>query len=75
MHYTLCISHKPKNLFGMALMHKGREVAQVWIGGRAVSAVWHMGRLIWEGVKSCFGSGIWRYDKPWTGSDGWKSQR
>lgn len=59
----------------MALMHKGRELAQVWIRGRAVAAIWHRGRLVWEGVRSCFGSGVWRHDKPWAASDGWRNNK
>lgn len=29
--------------------------------------------LLWELVHSCFGSGYWRNDLPWSNTDGWKN--
>lgn len=46
--------------------------ALIWIGGEAAGAIWRGGRLIWEGLRSCFGSGVWRGDKAWRGDDGWR---
>lgn len=28
--------------------------------------------VIWEAVRSCFGSGVWKGDRPWLGKDAWK---
>ena len=36
----------------------------------AVIYVWPV--KIWEGVRSCFGAGYWRGDKPWRGDEAWK---
>ena len=30
-------------------------------------------RTITEMIKSCFGSGVWRSDKPWLGNETWKN--
>ena len=29
--------------------------------------------LVWELVHSCFGSGYWRNDMPWSNTDGWNN--
>ena len=29
---------------------------------------------IYEAIRSCFGSGIWRSDRPWLGKDLWKNK-
>jgi len=31
-------------------------------------------RLIWQGVRSCFGSGKWIGRLPWLGKDAWKGR-
>ena len=35
------------------------------IGGKAVE--------IWSLIRSCFGSGYWRNDRPWSNTDGWNN--
>lgn len=37
---------------------------------KGTQLVW---RTIYSAVKSCFGSGTWKQDKPWLGSDTWKN--
>ena len=48
------------------------ESVQKHIGAiyRGNQLVW---RTVYSAVKSCFGSGTWRQDKPWIGIDTWKS--
>lgn len=29
--------------------------------------------LIWQAVRSCFGSGGWINDKPWIDDEGWRN--
>lgn len=29
--------------------------------------------LIWQAIRSCFGSGTWRNDKPWKNTERWKN--
>ena len=49
-----------------------REVASRYLGRRAVAEVRKGTRLIWQAIRSCFGAGWWRGDKPWIGTDAWK---
>lgn len=30
------------------------------------------GKIIWQAVRSCFGKGYWRDDKPWDDNEGWR---
>jgi hypothetical protein len=42
-----------------------------------VSAIYKGAQLVWRtvysAVRSCFGGGIWKQDKPWLGIDTWKT--
>lgn len=44
---------------------------------RPIAAIYQGARLVWlpiyNAIKSCFGSGIWKSDKPWLGGDLWKN--
>ena len=42
------------------------------IEGQMVQTIWQNGQLIWQAVRSCFGSGHWIGYKPWVGSERWK---
>lgn len=39
---------------------------------KVIAAVYYGTILIWQAIRSCFGAGYWRGDKPWDGSDAWK---
>lgn len=57
------------------MIYKGRDkVERIWIGEKAVSVVYLGAMKIWEGVRSCFGSGVWRGKKPWIGKEGWRGR-
>jgi len=47
------------------------------LGGKRIAKYYtvinHTARLIWEGIRSCFGSGWWINDKPWVNDEGWKN--
>ena len=49
-----------------------KDIVDVKFFGRTITAIYQGGQLIWEAITSCFGSGYWRGDKPWIGSDAWK---
>ena len=50
---------------------QGREVNS-WGSARGiVGELWRGGRPIWQAVRSCFGSGVWRGKKPWIGKEKW----
>lgn len=53
--------------------YKGKLVSSVFHKAQAVSIIYHMAKVVWQAVRSCFGAGIWRSDKPWLGDDKWKS--
>lgn len=43
--------------------------------GRGIALVYHAGHLVWQAVRSCFGSGVWVSSKPWIGSEKWKNHK
>lgn len=57
------------------IWENGKKVASMLINGKYVSMMWYNGKLIWQSIRSCFGSGIWRPQKPWLGKDKWKNNR
>ena len=59
----------------MLYVKNGKEVTAVYVGRRVVSAIYRGGVLVWQAVRSCFGSGFWRNDKPWRNDEGWKDNR
>lgn len=42
------------------------------IFGKVVTMIATQGKIIWQAVRSCFGKGYWRDDKPWDDNEGWK---
>lgn len=58
------------------MLHKGdKEITALYVGKRAITAVYAGSRLVWSAISSCFGSGFWRGDKPWSRTDGWKRNK
>ena len=49
-----------------------KEVTAIRVGERVVATVYIGARLVWQAIRSCFGAGFWRSDKPWSRTDGWK---
>ena len=41
--------------------------------GQTILTVYHNGEIVWQGIKSCFGAGLWRNDMPWKNDDVWKN--
>ena len=39
-----------------------------------VQAVYRFGVVVWQAVRSCFGSGIWVNEKPWINDEAWKNE-
>ena len=50
----------------------GKEITIRYYGKKILVATYYGLNLIWQAVRSCFGAGYWRGDKPWDGSDAWK---
>ncbi|MBP3589937.1 MAG: MFS transporter [Muribaculaceae bacterium] len=51
----------------------GKKPGRIYIGSRAVAALYVGARLVWQAVRSCFGSGRWVSRKPWLGKERWKN--
>lgn len=54
------------------IYRNGKEITALSFGTRAIGAVYYGAKVVWEAVNSCFGSGMWLGDRPWSGVDGWK---
>jgi len=52
---------------------EGKQIAIIHAGGKVIAAVYHGARLIWQAVRSCFGSGRWINEKPWLNAEAWKN--
>ncbi len=44
--------------------------AGIWY---SVTEIYKGARLVWQAIRSCFGSGFWLNDRPWLNTDGWKN--
>lgn len=42
-------------------------------GSRAISQIYYGLRLVYTGIRSCFGSGTWVDERPWLDGDSWKN--
>lgn len=49
-----------------------KETTGVYAERRVITAVYVGARLVWEAIRSCFGSGSWIEDRPWLDDDPWK---
>ena len=49
-----------------------KEITGIHHAGKVITAVYHGVRLVWQAVRSCFGSGAWLGERPWLGDDPWK---
>ena len=57
------------------LWYKGKQISAIAIAGKMVATMWYQGKLIYQTILSCFGSGVWIGSKPWIGTDTWKSNK
>lgn len=40
---------------------------------KKILKVVYRGKIVWDPIRSCFGSGYWINDRSWSNSDGWKN--
>lgn len=57
----------------MGAYKNNKQVEYIFLGKKAIAKVCKGARLVWEAVRSCFGSGWWINDKPWVETEGWKN--
>lgn len=50
-----------------------KEVANVTAFGKVISKIVYKGKIVWELIRSCFGSGYWINNRSWINSDAWKN--
>ena len=54
--------------------HKITQVSIIKDGAiKAISYVYYGANLVWQAVRSCFGSKFWVNEKPWLNEEGWKN--
>lgn len=49
-----------------------KEVQGIQHLSSIVTAVYHMGNLVWIALTSCFSRGFWQADAPWSDTEGWQ---
>ena len=49
-----------------------KDTEQIFSGKKPIAFVYQGARLVWQAISSCFGSGSWSEDKPWSESDAWR---
>lgn len=59
----------------MIFVNDNREVVNVVAKGKVIAAIYKGAQLLWEAIRSCFGSGMWTGAKPWLGAEGWKGTK
>lgn len=53
---------------------KGRQINAFFIQEKQITYFYIGDKLIWQAVKSCFGSGSWINEKPWVNEESWKNE-
>lgn len=51
----------------------GKELTSFFKNNKAIQSVYKGTHLIWQGIRSCFGSGWWINEKPWLNDEAWKN--
>ena len=50
-----------------------REIVALFKSKKTIQAVYKGMYLVWQGIRSCFGSGFWANEKPWVNEEPWKN--
>lgn len=58
----------------MGIFIGGKEITAVTAFGKVITAIYAGGKLVWQAVRSCFGAGYWRNDKPWLNDEAWRNE-
>ena len=51
----------------------GKDVSQIRVGNKIVTAVYIGAKLVWQSIRSFFGSGFWINSSPWKNDEGWEN--
>ena len=56
------------------MIEKGtRDIIEIEHGRQDVLEVYYGKRFVWGMAGSCYGSGYWINEKPWSNTDGWRN--
>lgn len=50
----------------------GKKIERAFVNGKPVAMLLTATKKIWEAIRSCFGSGVWRESKAWRENEKWK---
>lgn len=50
-----------------------KEIITLYKQGKPIQAAYKGAHLIWQAIRSCFGSGAWINVKPWLNDEAWKN--
>lgn len=66
-------SMKPRWAAEAGIVLRGRQMEARYLGEKAIRAVYYGAVLVWEAISSCFGSGMWINERPWSNTDAWNN--
>jgi hypothetical protein len=50
-----------------------KDIISLYKQGKVIQATYKGGYLLWQAIRSCFGSGFWVNQKPWIDEEIWKN--
>jgi len=56
----------------MALHVNNKDIVEIFAENKVISTIYKGGKIVWEAIRSCFGSGMWIPKKPWLYKEGWR---
>lgn len=57
----------------MAFKNKA-EITGIFLSKIPIQTIYQYGVILWQAVRSCFGSGMWVDEKPWIHDEAWKNE-
>lgn len=57
----------------MSVYKENKKIAFVYKSDKAIAYIYKGSQLVWQAVRSCFGSGKWLNKKPWINKEAWKN--
>lgn len=56
-----------------------KEIINIVVNGKTITTIYsyinNTFKIIWQAVRSCFGSGVWLNERPWINTDAWKNNK